>query len=115
MLTGITPRRTAAALTAVLAAVLLVALGGTSRTVVHSHRDAAGPGHSSAMSLAARAQYVIPASPHHDVPLHLDLSSTSPTSSTTVQQAGTHVDVTMSDVRNGHDRAAQLGRAPPAV
>jgi hypothetical protein len=107
-------RKTAAALTAALVAVLLVTFGGP--TPAPAHRvTAAGTSHAGSAAKAARApQAVLPAH-HHQTPLHLDLATTPPSAASDVRLTvataapDTHV------VRTGSDLVTPTGRAPPAL
>jgi hypothetical protein len=107
-------RRTAAVLMVALVAMMLVATGGSARTV--QHRVSAGTGHAAAGVPTGRSVDVKAASPqqHQQTSHLLDLAATSPS------PAPSRVDVGWTTVT--HDTATYVGttsvtptgRAPPA-
>ena len=107
-------RRTAAALTAALVAVLLVTFGGPTRAPAQ-RLAVAGTSHAGSAAKATRAPQAVLAAHHHQAPLQLDLASTPPGDTPDVRLT---VAVTTSEsvvVRTGSDVVTPTGRAPPAL
>lgn len=109
------PRRIAAALTATLVAVTLVALGGPAHAVAPSHQSTAVSSHACAMPATARALHVEKLGGHHVAPPYLDLASTPPSEHASVRTTSATRSPISSDARVGRDIAAPTGRAPPAL
>ncbi|KAA1398240.1 hypothetical protein [Aeromicrobium ginsengisoli] len=107
-------RRTAAALTAALVAVLLVTFGGPTR-VSAQRTTVSGVSHAGSAVKAARTQHVSLPATHHHAPLHLDLVSTPPSATADVRPAAALATADPLVVRTGRDLVTPTGRAPPAL
>lgn len=114
MFTRLAARRTAAALTAALVGVLLVTFGGPSHGPVQG-LSVSGAHHAAATAKAARLQQALPPVHHHQAPLHLDLATTPPHTTSVVRAPGAVVAIETAVVRTGSDLVAPTGRAPPAL
>ena len=107
-------RRTAAALTAALVAVLLVTFGGPTRAPAQ-RLTVAGTSHAGSAAKATRVpQTVVPAQ-HHQAPLHLDLATTPPSAASDVRLTVADTAPETHVVRTGSDPVTPTGRAPPAL
>jgi hypothetical protein len=107
-------RRTAAALTAALVAVLLVTFGGPTRA--HSQRlTVSGTSQAAAAAKATRVQHAVPLVHDHQTPLHLDLATTPPGAAPDVRTTAAVVSADAPVVRTGSDLVTPTGRAPPAL
>jgi hypothetical protein len=114
MFTRPAARRTAAALTAALVAVLLVTFGGPTRAPTH-RATAAGASHADSAGKAARMpQAVVPAH-HQQTPLHLDIATTPPSTTPDVRHVVVVAAPEAVGVRLGRDVVTATGRAPPAL
>jgi len=114
MLSRPAARRTAAALTAALVAVLLVTFGGPTR-VSTQRATVSGVSHAGSAVKAARTQHVSLAATHHQAPLHLDLTSTPPSVASDVRPSASLAAAGTVVVRTDRDLVARTGRAPPAL
>ena len=107
-------RRTAAALTAALVAVLLVTFGGPTRASAQ-RSTVSGVSHAGSAVKAARTQHVVPPATHHQTPLHLDLAATLPSTASDVHPTAALPAADTLVVRTGRDLVTPTGRAPPAL
>lgn len=107
-------RRTSAALTAALVAVLLVTFGGPTRAA--GHRAAAtGTSQAGSAAKAARTpQAVVPAK-HEQAALQLDLAATPPSDAPDVRPTVAVAASESAVVHTGLDLVTPTGRAPPAL
>jgi hypothetical protein len=113
MLTMPAARRTAAALTAALVAVLLVTFGGPTRAP-NQPVTVAGTSHAGSTAKAARVpQAVLPAQ-QHQPPLHVDIATTPPSETSYVRTDVAAATPETVVVRVGRDLVTPTGRAPPA-
>lgn len=113
MLTMPAARRTAAALTAAIVAVVLVTFGGPSHT--SSHRVSAGVSHAGVTLKSGRVPLAVSSGHHQQAPLHLDLAATPPIAISDVRR-GIAFEIPRSVVvRLGRDLITPIGRAPPGL
>jgi hypothetical protein len=106
-------RRTAAALTAALVAILLVTFGGPTRA--SAHRATIGASHAGSAAKAARVQHAVPPVQNHQTPQHLDLATTLPSAAPDVRATVAVAAPDAAVVRTGTDVVTPTGRAPPAL
>ena len=107
-------RRTAAALTAALVAVLLVTFGGPSHAPVQ-RLSVSGAHHAATTAKAARVQHAASLNQQQQTPQHLDLATTPPRTTSDVRAPGASAAIGTAVVRTGSDLVAPTGRAPPAL
>jgi hypothetical protein len=114
MLTMPAARRTAAALTAALVAVMLVTFGGPTRAP--SQRvTVAGTSHAGSAAKAARVPHADLPARHHQTLLHVDIATTPPSQTSDVRSNVVVATPETVVVRLGRDLVTPTGRAPPAL
>jgi hypothetical protein len=114
MLTMPAARRIAAALTAALVAVLLVTFGGPTRTP-GQRVTTAGSSHAGSAAKSARVPQAVAPAHHQQAPLHLDLATTPPSTTSDVRSSVAAAVPQVAVVRLERDLVTPTGRAPPAL
>ena len=115
MLTGIMPRRIAAALTAALVGMLLATFAGATHAATISSLSTVESVHSTATTLVSRSAHVELPEVQQPAPAHLDLTSTAAMTyafEPTPQVAERAVKML---VRSGHAVSHRTSRGPPAL
>lgn len=107
-------RRTAAALTATLVAVLLVTFGGPTRSSAQ-RLTVTDTSHAASAAKAARIPHAVVPAHHPEIQLQLDLATTPPPADPDVRMTVADATAETVVVRAGRDQVSPNGRAPPAL